>query len=618
MPDIRVLDPILSSRIAAGEVIERPQSVIRELLDNSIDAGATEIDISLEGGGIDRIEFADNGSGIKREDFENIAKRHSTSKISKLDDLYSISTLGFRGEALYSIGAVSSLTIESKTKDEKHGFSLNIDNGRRGEIKERELKDGTRIIIEDLFSEIPARRSFLKRNSTESQLSRNLIVNKALAFPNVRFILKIDGALRLDWPQVSSLKERVSYLYRQDGIADQDVNVLRVRESDYSIEIIAGNSSVSRSDKKEIRVYVNNRPIDDYGITQAVTYGFGEMLPGGKYPYAAVFIYDKPELVDFNIHPAKREAKLRNRADIHHSITTLLRGVERKIPEIESPSSPYYIRETPRWEMGERTSTFSSNKESCDRGQIEFSYSLEKRSRSDFKEKEASWLEKAKELQELRRERDRDKGRERYQKEGNSSQHEDEGQQKKREEEAPDEIPFTYIGQAFRLFLIAQKGESLYFVDQHAAHERIIYDELIEKKTVQPLLVPIRLEVEDDVDEFLEKNSHIYTKLGIMISKCNKGSWQIDALPAVCRDIEDQIENFIKNAKADEIELEQNLFSIIACKAAIKSGDEIDKFTANAILERVFKMENPSCPHGRTFLVRITDKRLKELVGRNS
>ena len=595
MGRINLLDPLLSSRIAAGEVIERPQSILREFLDNALDAGADEITVSIDGGGIEKISVSDNGLGIAREDLALLGSRHATSKLHDPDDLYAISTLGFRGEALYSIGAVSKLTVNTKSAETGEGSVLVIDNGKREDIISSSIDKGTIVSAENLFSDIPARRAFLKRESTEGNLCRTLLISKALAFPNVRFTFIVDGAIRLDWPKCSSLKERVMFLYRSEGIADADVEELHFNGEDYSIDIVAGNSSIKRSDRREIRIYVNKRPVEEYSLQQAVSFGYGELLPGGAFPYASVFIEDAPELTDFNIHPAKKEVKLRNKAEIHHAITVMLQnGIKRKIPEI-APFQPEFYLDEKKKQDEPRSSSYSIPQSSSWRNE-----NLSERV-SIFKTKDNSWLEKAKALKE---------NHERKQAE----------EEKKNavtvhaEKKAKDEI--IYIGQAFKLFLICQKGDSLYLVDQHAAHERILYDELLSQKTVQNLLVPIKLETDNLMDEFLSKYSEVYTKLGIMLSRKDNGEWEITALPASCRASETEIVDFISSQRLDEHELESKLFAIIACRAAIKSGDDIDRWSAEELLKKVFALEEPACPHGRTFLIKLTEKNLREMVGR--
>lgn len=600
MKNINLLSPLLSSRIAAGEVIERPESVLREFLDNAIDAACSEIEISIEGGGVDSICVSDNGGGISREDLEIIASRHATSKIKEDGDLYRIRTLGFRGEALYSIASVSELTIRSMDTATGKTNSITIDNGTRGTITQSSPIRGTTVCARNLFSEIPARRSFLKRAQTEAQLCRNLVISKALAYPEIGFKFYSDGALKLSYEKTSSLKERIMMLYRPSGIQDADVLHLKGNGEDYRIDIVCTSSAMHRNDRKEIRIYVNGRAVDEYSLVQAVVYGYGELLPGGSFPYACVFINDNPELVDFNIHPAKREVKLRNHSEIHHAITLLLQnGVPRRIPEIKAVQKELGLDSAGqsgaeadhafRHDSGQRWPGIVRNIPSPGPS---FAADTVKRP------EDSSWIEKAKELKRIRTETAR------------------ETEECKGTEATKDDMEFRYIGQAFNLFLIAEKDGALYFIDQHAAHERIIYDELLGQTTVQKLLIPIQLEVEKDVDEFLSTYSYIYTKLGIMIGRTGSGKWEITALPAVARQIESQVVDFISNNTGDEKKLENGIFAVMACHAAIKAGDEIDRYSAEELVKKVFSMDEPACPHGRTFLIKLEEKDLREMVGR--
>ncbi len=588
---ITQLDPRLASRIAAGEVIERPQSIARELLDNAIDAGADEIRVEIDGGGIERLSVIDNGKGISRADLEKIGLRHATSKIREEDDLYKISTLGFRGEAIYSISAVSRFTIKTKSAETGEGSLLVIDNGERHPAEPYGIDKGTIASSENLFADIPARRYFLKRPSTEANLIRNLVISKALAFPSIRFTFVSDGAIRLDWPAAASLKERCMMLYRSLGIADADVDSIERKGEDFSVAIISGNSSLKRSDRKEIRIYVNGRPVDDYALSQAVIYGYGELLPGGAYPYAAVFIEDSPEMVDFNIHPTKKEVKLRNAAEIHHAISDgLKKSVERRIPEA-SVQREFYLEDSVRTYEPNQARTPSKAPSWTPPKAQPFSHASSSPSiparMTAYREKDNSWLDKAK-----------------------SMKHE--------EMPVPDRsISFRYIGQAFQLFLIVEMEGELLFIDQHAAHERILYDELIAKHDVQKLLVPISLEADRALSDFLDQHAEVYSKLGIILMK-NEDDWEITALPASCRPIESEIVDFIKSARLDGEELESKLFAVIACRAAIKAGDPIDRWSAEELIRKVFQLSEPACPHGRTFITKLSEEELRTLAGRTS
>lgn len=596
MARINLLDPLLSQRIAAGEVIERPLSILREFLDNAIDAGADEIRTSIDGGGIDRLSVSDNGSGIDRDDLRILGNRHATSKIHSVDDLYDIHTLGFRGEALYSIGAVTKLTVSTRSAATGEPSTLVIDNGMRSEVMDGGPEKGTTVTAEDLFMDIPARRSFLKRPSTEASMCRAMVVSKALAFPSIRFTFSSDGALRLDWPKAGSLKERVMMLYRGEGIADADVVELHGDGDGFSIDIVAGNQAVRRSDRKEIRIYVNGRAVEEYSLQQAVSYGYGELLPGGAFPYAVVFINDDPELIDFNIHPTKKEVKIRNKAEIHHAIVTLIQdGVKRRIPEIKPMQQEFYLSGTEGVRRTEGGTGTVSYHQSCR------SVPPIAEPQIPYAEKDRAWLEKAKALMEKRE----------------KSRKESPAQERPKEkEENPPEERIRYIGQAFHLFLIAEKGHDLYLVDQHAAHERILYDELLSKRSVQPLLVPIRIEVDQLTDSFLAEHLSVYEKLGITIRRKEDGVWEITAMPASCRSLETEIVDFIQSARADEKELESKLFAIIACKAAIKAGDDIDRWSAEELLQKAFSLSEPACPHGRTFMIRLSEKELRLMAGR--
>lgn len=585
MNRINLLPHLLSSRIAAGEVVERPESVLREFLDNAIDSGGDEIVIEADGGGIDRLTCIDNGCGIGKDDLALIGERHATSKIRVEDDLYNIHTLGFRGEALYSISAVSKLTIKSKAQDDDEAYTLVIDNGKRLPIFKGGPEKGTIITAEGLFQEIPARRAFLKRAQTENLQNRSMIIKKALCYPQISFRYYQDGALKLSYEKAKDLKERVMMLYRPMGIPDDEVVVLKTHGEEFSITFIGTRQDIHRTDRKEIRIYVNGRAVEDFSLQQAVSYGYGELLPGGSYPYSVLFIENDAALTDFNIHPTKKEVKLRNSKEIHHAIVLLIQnGLERKIPEIKREENT--------------SSLFTENEIRANaKKTTESNFLLEKiyTYRESEKPKNSTWLEKAKELKKLR-----------------------EGRREKEEEkeEKQEEISFTYIGQCFSLFLLAEMDDTLYLVDQHAAHERILYDELLSQVSVQKLLTPISLNVESDVDSFLKEHSEIYTKLGIMLTDAGNGKWEIIALPAIAKDIESQIVSFIENSVGSTSELESEIFAIMACKKAIKRGDRIDSYSAIEILKKVFSMDEPVCPHGRTFLVKITEKELMKMVGR--
>ena len=602
MGRINTLDSVVAARIAAGEVIDRPQSVARELLDNAIDAGALDITLTVKGGGISFLSVSDNGEGIEKSDLPLTVKRHATSKIHSVEDLYHLTSLGFRGEALYSVSAVSKLTISSSYMGGE-AWSIVIDNGKESELFKGGPDKGTTVTVEDLFAEIPARRSFLKRESSEAQLCRGVLLQKAMAFPKIHFRYIQDGAIKVDLPPRQSKTDRVlDILTLDEKIARGDFCTLSDNGERFSISVVTSLPGLHRSDRSRIKIYVNSRPVEEYSMVQAICYGYAEKLPGGAFPYSVVFIEDDSELVDFNIHPAKKEVKLRNRAEIHHSLSSLIASkLPTSIPTLKADD------EQAELEIIGTTKTSYEDKEFVYNRSFDNNYNknqiVEERRvsyNSEERPKDNSWLEKAKAFSEKRKMASYVKS---------SIRKEDFWSSEK-------EKSFTYIGQAFHLFLIAEMDGRLYLVDQHAAHERVLFDELREQKNVQKLLVPIEFEVDYDVDIFLQEKAELYTQFGIMIARKGDKLWELTSLPAMARPVEDKLIDFIKTKMGSADELESELYAIVACKAAIKAGDAIDRYSAEALLEKVFALEDPACPHGRTFIITLEEAELRKMVGR--
>ena len=282
MSQIKKLDSTLAARIAAGEVIERPQSIVRELMDNAIDAGADEITLSIRGGGIDEIRLSDNGKGIMKEDLPLAVMQYATSKIEKLDDLYHLGTMGFRGEALHSICAVARLSVSSSWNSERP-WTLVVDNMKAEPLVPAGPDRGTVVTVENLFSMIPARRNFLKRPQSEGTLCRNTFLAKAMAFENIQFTFYQDGAMKISLPKRRTVFDRVmDILTLDEHFQASDFTYLEKQCPDFSIRLVTSLPSVRRSDRSKIKIYVNKRPVDEFSLVQAVAFGYGEMLPDGQ------------------------------------------------------------------------------------------------------------------------------------------------------------------------------------------------------------------------------------------------------------------------------------------------------------------------------------------------
>lgn len=605
---IRLLDSALVQRIAAGEVIDRPCSIIRELLDNCIDAGSTSISVWIKGGGIDSIIVSDNGKGMSREDLALSCHPHATSKISVLDDLFSISTMGFRGEALYSIAACSKLTISSG------GFYKTVDNTVEGPVEaDPAVTRGTTIRAEDLFSQLPARKMFLKRPVTEGAMCRNMVLEKALAFPSIEFRFFSEDQLKLHLSATDARQRVIDALGSDENFIPSDTAEFSSENENFKLYGVGTTSDSYRSDRSQIKLFVNNHCVDDFSLVMAVTNGYSEQFPGGRFPYFFLFIDINPQLVDFNIHPAKRECRIRIKTQVNGWVTTMIRTqLKKKIKQVsvephsgetqpelcdvlQTPAEAPVPRAFPEpghyehrpFEVSDLSPEFRGHSDIGVSGSGFRQGSAPKA--GDSAGFESNWFENARKVM------------------ANS--------QKNQFREIQQRL-YRYIGQAFKLFLVVEKEGKLLFVDQHAAHERILFDEFKEDKQVQRLLIPFRFEVERDTDAFLLENSYIYSDFGIELTRPEEMVWELNTIPQISRGVESRIAAFIKDNTGDIDEIEKNLFSTLACRAAIKAGDEIDQLSALSLLDKVFLLDKPCCPHGRTFITEITEKSLREAVGR--
>lgn len=572
---IHLLDPLVAQRIAAGEVIERPASVVRELIDNAIDAQATSITVQIVEGGIERITVIDDGVGIPSEDLPLCCRSHATSKVASLDDLYNLSTMGFRGEALYSIAASAKVTIASRFQQYPPA-SIVVDNGREEPVFPGGPERGTKIDVEHLFSAIPARRLFLKRPATESTMIRNTLVEKALALPNISFRMYDGDRLKVDLPATTPKQRVLDALANDSHVIPSEMSELSDNAGRFSLYAVASTPACYRTDRSHMKIYINRRPIEEYALVQAITYGYGESIPGGAFPYCYLFVTVDPELVDFNIHPAKREVKLRNKAEVHHQVVVMVRQqIKKSLPRLHVNQ---HMSQQPDLAYQQHEETESNHHSSL---------TAERPPDSD-------WFSRAREVL----------AKDRLEKNTGTIP-------------AHTNVDFVYYGQIFDLFLVVQRNESLYLIDQHAAHERILYDQIRKDGGIQRLMVPLSFEVERTVDEFLQQHAEWYSDYGLDLHRVSDLIWELHSIPAVWKPIEQQVVTFISSQSVGvPQELEKRLYATIACHAAIKDGDTIDESTAESLIREVFKLEHPVCPHGRTFVVEITRQQLWQSVGR--
>ena len=576
---VKLLSKETASKIAAGEVIERPASVVRELLDNSIDAGASQIIVEIEEGGISSIRVSDDGCGMTREDLELCTHTHSTSKIEEAEDLLHLRSLGFRGEALSSVQAVSSLEITS-TREGPAAWKLSL-----GKISPARLNKGTTVEVKNLFENFPARKKFLKRPQYEAAQCRQTFVEKALPHYNIEMRYIADGINKLILPAHSSLKERclTAMSLKEPEELFYEIN----QEGDgFSFKAVLGSPAVVRSDKRNIYIFVNGRRINEYGLVQALCYASEGYFPNGGFPAAFVFLNVDPERVDFNIHPAKREAKFEDYKEIHHSLSSTISSFykQKTVSDLLKESyQPEYTRgfdfEKTEYEAADLNQIYNPAGTKNYRQNSTKTYWPS----SPIKQLEASIA-----FQEV--------------------------------STTPQDLPksdFKFLGQFCGTFIAVEKNNALYIIDQHAAHERILFEGL--KKSLGPsqeLLIPYRIETESEKDdEIIRLNLQELQKAGFNISEEKKGLWIIRAVPIRWQGTEKDLKEDLAGSGKDPSGLMHHILARSACRAACKDGDIIDPVSAYNIAVKTFALPEPLCPHGRPlyFIIDRTElfKRIK-------
>ncbi|MDP7005397.1 MAG: DNA mismatch repair endonuclease MutL [Phycisphaerales bacterium] len=573
---IRKLPTVLINQIAAGEVVDRPSSIVKELVENSIDAGCTRVEIQLKHGGKELIRINDNGCGISPDEIDLAVTPHATSKIVEEEDLASIASLGFRGEALASIGSISHLSLSSRREEDEAGVQIEVDGGKMSQSKPIAASVGTTVEVKRLFFNTPARRKFLKSDGAETTRVREVIQRLAASHHDVSFILKSDSKTIIDYPEVSAKERILSILgVELDG---------ELIEIDSTVEGIAlwgliGKPSVARPTSRHIRIHVNGRSITDSSITHALKEGFRGLIEPKRWPTAALFFEMEPSLVDVNVHPQKREVRFRNREVIwrlvNRAVTTAL-----KTEDIV----PAYIPSS-------QSSNFSSSSR-----QVEFGPG----SQNTFSIEQARNAVAGIELP-----------------------------------THPNPLP-TIMGkdavmQVQKCFLVTQDEQGILIIDQHALHERIMFEEFSKRLATgnlesQRLLVPDSIEADSGQIESLETHSRLFEKLGIDVSASGPASITVYALPTllVSRSVDGS--KFIRELldklgscdfPSSEEEALSEVLDMMSCKAAIKAGDYLNSTELADLLKKRKEIERgSSCPHGRPTTLRLSIEELEQRFGR--
>ncbi|HRT26042.1 MAG TPA: DNA mismatch repair endonuclease MutL [Candidatus Saccharicenans sp.] len=596
MARIKVLPAEVAQKIAAGEVVERPVSVVKELIENSLDAGATEIKIELEEGGKKLIRLQDNGCGLSQEDAVLCFKRHATSKLEKEEDLEHIATLGFRGEALASISAVSRLTLKTYNGEGDRGYQVEREGDRLIRFLEIAFPRGTMVEVRDLFFNLPARRKFLRGERSELNLITSYVTQAALAFPGVKFILVHNGRQLLNCPAVSTLEERVYQLYgRQllDGLMAVDYE-----EGGYRLSGLSSRPFAGRADRQHQLFFVNRRPIKDRVLGAALTQAYLGMLDRQKSPECFLFLDLPYELVDVNVHPAKAEIRFKEPQAVFGLI---LRAIE-LAARSESLIKPVMIGEAGRGEK-----------------------------RQPSKETSQPELN----LQEKEEQKENDRGIEKelgekiqapeWARQASPTWRQPGETQQVAESTATPRAGRHILGQYLNAYLVVTAEEGLMIVDQHNAHERILFEKfkkLDEEKgwASRQMLFPQVLELSPEEVLHLEELQEELAGLGFELESLGERSYSLRAFPDVFDEARatEILRGILAEGGPERLKSKRDrMLATMACKAAIKAGQPLSQAEMEFLAAELFQTSQPGvCPHGRPIIVEISRDKIEKTLGR--
>ncbi len=589
---IHLLPPEVSSQIAAGEVIERPASVVKELMENALDAGATSITVTISDAGRRGIEIADNGSGIASDQLALALARHATSKLSRSEDLFHIETLGFRGEALASIASVSRLTITSKVAKSDAGARLHVEGGHGGKVETIGAPAGTVVRVEDLFYNVPARLKFLKTPVTERRAIDALMTRYALAYPHVRFRLDEDGRVTL---QTSGDGDRRAILATLYGV-EAAKQLLEIQAEDEDVKLTGYISPVAltRSNRKDITIFVNGRWVQDTPLTTALLQAYHTLLMVGRYPLGALFIEIAPEEVDVNVHPAKAEVRFKDQDRIFGFVQRAIRRgllAYTPVPSVGASTSP---------------SGWASGGTGPRQVGIDWALAHDVETKSDGGDLSGPVVEQI-----------------------SGMTAETEAPAPTQEARPSAQVPLLrLIGQIGATYIVAEGPDGLYLIDQHAAHERILFEKLIAQHDLnripaQALLAPSTITLPHGSASLLESQLPLLAHLGFQVEEFGPDTFQVRAMPAMFAGsdpvaaLRAVVEDFEEDEQPLQNEVEKKLAARVCKRMAVKAGQTLSAEEQRALLTDLEKCESPrTCPHGRPTMIHLSVETLERQFGR--
>lgn len=622
---IHVLDEKTANKIAAGEVVERPSSVIKELTENALDAGATTVEIEIADGGSSYMRVSDNGSGMSEEDAKKSIIRHGTSKISSIEDIFSITSLGFRGEAVPSIAAVSELVMTTRMNDTDLAFRMVLSGGSVKEEEHTGASVGTTMEVRNLFFNTPARKKFMKSERTESSKISDIITKLALTRPDVAFTFINNGRTVLQTGGTGDDLETIAAIY--GAAVAKEVFPVTYENENLTIHGYVGKPSLLKSTRAWQTCIVNRRVIHNAVVFKAIENAYHAMLPKSGYPFALLYVETDPATIDVNVHPAKTEIKFADeqqmyRAVYHCIITALMsrekpeqiatpvnlstRQIEKAVPakEVENRQGSFTFS-TPR-DGGFSTEGRKNNGGSLEHGYVPVQrqdkpYTPEPHVKAYAAGEENPFSAVREELSESVKE--------------HSVIHFD-----------GDEDVFIPLGAVADCYIVAKKGEDLYIIDQHAAHERVRYDKFCKRTESMPsqqLLTAEFVEADSSDMQLFSEKEEVFRDLGYIYTEAGPTTLRMEAIPAdlptshIADSLQEICHILHESPQTDKATLRHSSLAYLSCHGAVKAGDTLNIREMKELLEALFHTETPYvCPHGRPIIVRFTPGELAKLFKR--
>ncbi len=605
MNDIIQLSETVANQISAGEVIERPASIVKELVENSIDADSENITIKIKNGGKEKIQVIDDGVGIKPDQVKLAFSRYATSKIEDSDDLFSLSTLGFRGEALASIASISKVEAISRHQDEMKGKKLIIKGGEIEENTTIGAPVGTNITVNDIFYNTPARYKYMKTTRTEFRHISNILNKEVISFPNINFKFFHDDKKLLDTPGNGKVKDTIYSVFGKE-MTD---NLLYVEHEEQFVKIqgYIGHPSFNRSSRIHQYFYANGRSVESNLLSKALERGYKGYLDKGKNPIAFIFIELNPILVDVNVHPTKRRVKFSRYQTI---MEVLENAVKRKLNSINTV----------------KNINFNQNKKDQNKSQTRYNTSgRNQQNKTNNQKGNKKEYEKDSLFKENRSNRNYNNQRQRTVIKNYNN----------KRDEIDLDVEFDFkinkiFGQLYNTYIIIESDEGLYLVDQHNGHEKIIYNELLDKfnndkkiKT-QSLLTPVNIELSNTEMDIIMNNQSTFSNLGIEFEQFGPKSIIVNAIPTYLKEknqkslVRDIIDEIVKqNKNVEKSQLIEEALKYVACRSAVKAGEQLTNNQITYIVNNLFKLENyDRCPHGRPILLILSKEEIDKEIGR--